>query len=192
MRPLDLFPAAALVCSKPRLKRTLAVPVLLLACDSIPDGPSLSRSDGRLRLGDQVPRGRERDSIGAISAPIARGARRFEHLRKVRAGKIVFKDEEGTGADRVMTRRLEQRLRRLSKRVEAEWPGVHLRVTEAWDEDGEHGAGSAHYEGRAADLTCSDLDPSKLGRLAWLAVRSGFDWVYYENRTHVHASVRAD
>jgi hypothetical protein len=38
-----------------------------------------------------------------------------------------------------MTPRLRARIVALGERVRREWPGVELRVTEAWDEDEEHG-----------------------------------------------------
>lgn len=133
------------------------------------------------------------DSVcSAIDGTICRGEQAFGRLIENRNAQVVFKDEEQTGADRIMTRRLSQCVDRLAARVVHEWPGVRLRATEAWDEDGEHRKGSLHYEGRAADLTTSDRDKSKYGRLARLAVESGFDFVWYEGELHVHASVRRE
>lgn len=168
----------------------LSLALTHLACDAPVAAPPLSRASRELRLGAQHPDQSEREVIGRIEERVSRRSPAFRSLTQSQSREIVFKDEEATGADRWMTPRLSDRLERLSRLVQSEWGGVRLRVTEAWDEDLEHGPMSAHYEGRAADLTTSDLDAGKLGRLAFLAVEAGFDWVYFESRTHVHASVR--
>jgi hypothetical protein len=140
-------------------------------------------------LKEYVPEVDERTACGPIRAPIRREDAQFKSLVENTDPLVVFKNEEGTGADRLMSHRLARSLNRLGKQVGEEWPGVQWRVTEAWDEDGEHREDSLHYEGRAADLTTSDRDIRKYGRLASLAIESGFDWVWYEDENHVHASV---
>lgn len=169
---------------------TLGLALFLCGCDAFGETPALSRSTGELEPGQQVPNLSEEDAIGAVTMRISRSGPEFQRLTQNQNADILFKDEETTGADRLMTPRLSQRLNRLAELVESEWHDVRLRVTDAWDEQREHGPRSAHYEGRAADLTTSDLDSSKLGRLGYLAVRAGFDWVFYENRAHVHVSVK--
>jgi hypothetical protein len=172
-----------------------AIVLLLASCGRAwPEGPSLSRQrgprDAAIALGAHVPDASEAETVGRITTRITRDSREYSRLVRVRDPNIVFKDEEGDAADRMMTSRLAAKLRRLAPLVERTWPGIRLRVTEAWDTRGEHVRSSLHYEGRAVDITTSDGDATKLGTLARLAVDTGFDWVYYENRSHVHASVR--
>ena len=143
-------------------------------------------------LSQKWPGDREVFASGPSGGTIVRGSSRFNNeLVKSTNPSIVFKKEEGTDADQYMTPRCMGRANRLAASVSREWPGVKLRITEAWEENREHPPNSLHYSGRALDITTSDIDQSKYGRLAQLAANAGFDWVYYEAVTHVHVSCRA-
>jgi hypothetical protein len=166
-----------------------AVLQAILAASGAAGAGSATAAKPTLTPGQKVPNISESTAVGAIAAKIVRGTPEFNGLVVNSNPAIVFKDEEGSGADRHMTQRLSDRLDDLATRVSSEWPGHRLRVTEAWDETNEHAPTSTHYEGRGADLTVSDLDQAKLGRLAQLAVDAGFGWVFYENTAHVHVSV---
>jgi hypothetical protein len=175
-----------------RAALVVAAGLLALACEGrSSDDVSLSKRGGvrALLLHERVPDQSETKTLGPIAARVERGSAGYERLVRCEDASVVFKDEEGTGADRMMTPRLREKLERLARRVRQEWPELRLRVTEAWDERREHGDKSLHYEGRAADITTSDGDPDKLGRLAWLAHDAGLEWVLYEDVTHVHVSV---
>ena len=162
----------------------------------IGDVPSGDRS--QLQLGAHVPSSGEVAASG-ISEAILSGTPAYDALVTSDSNDIIFKD----GLTYRMTLRMRDRLHDLAARVKAEFPGYKLRIQSAWRPKPAHPENrSLHWEGRAVDLTVIRDDPAaiaanqddstKLGRLAGLAVESGFDWVFYENDEHVHASVRRD
>ncbi|GMK40247.1 hypothetical protein PCCS19_33020 [Paenibacillus sp. CCS19] len=151
-----------------------------------------------MALNTKYPTSSEKDNSGAMAAKVARGTTEFDALVENSNPDIIFKDEEGTGDDLMMTPRMKEKLDRLAELVKAEWPDRKLRATDVWDDGTEHDGTShqvsLHYEGRAADITVSDDQPGNalLGRLGELAKEAGFDWVWYENALHVHVSVKKE
>jgi hypothetical protein len=159
-----------------------------LEAEAVPFESVAAEAADVLHLGQKVPNRPEIATVGAPTTIVRRDTPEFKKFVRNENPDIVFKDEEGTGADHMMTKKLSDRLDALAALVKREWSGVKLRVTEAWDENLEHATRSVHYEGRAADLTTSPLDSGKLGRLGRLAVEAGFEWVFFENKFHVHVS----
>lgn len=148
-------------------------------------GTGLTYNPAVFKKKQKSPKPNEEGVVGPITHRITRDSDEFKEMYNHQNPNIIFKND----TDHLMTPALGGKLDILAKLVEAEWPGLQLRVIEAWGDDPKHSDKSLHWEGRAADMSVSDRDSEKLGRLAQLAEYAGFGWVFYEDNLHVHASV---
>jgi len=153
----------------------------------------------------KMPGPRETDASGAIDPATFSPGRDLVWVDDPRCW--WESDHDGTAddeCDHTMHAAIEIPFRRLVNLVEANEPGLQLRVQECYRPAGVHTPRSLHCEGRALDLTLGRPGSDKslsgpegaaaLERLAKLAWRAGFDWVFNEwprgGGPHVHASVR--
>ncbi|XP_050438986.1 sonic hedgehog protein [Adelges cooleyi] len=186
------------VASRSRWRITLTLMVCVMTagieCCGPLRGPSKVRNPRKLKplVFQQHEPNVSEFSITASGPPEGRIDRndslRFMQLAPNYNADIEFKDEEGTGADRLMTQRCKEKLNTLAISVMNLWPSVRLRVIDGW---GDRFGNSLHSEGRAVDITTSDRDKSKYGMLARLAVEAGFDWVNYK-RGYIHCSCKSE
>ncbi|MBN1945593.1 MAG: hypothetical protein JW797_07940 [Bradymonadales bacterium] len=173
-----------------------------------------------LRIADSVPDAQESEVVGQVAIEermdplVARTV--LSDMRYFPASRfILFKDEEQrqldeagqapfASEDYLFDPRLAAGLQQVGEHVLAQWtdpisegPAFQLRLTEGYDSLIEHSPNSNHYRGRAADLTLSPVPAASrearaeyYGRLARLAVCAGFDFIAFEDRFHIHVSVR--
>ncbi|HKZ55196.1 MAG TPA: hypothetical protein VJ123_06930 [Anaerolineales bacterium] len=163
---------------------------------TVSDGAASSTDDMNLTVrglpaNGKWPSASETANSGAITGRIGYPSWDFYGLLKYTAfPRVIYKDEEGTPfPDHYLQDPLIQPLLNLQQMAEQE--GMLIRITEAWDIQGEHAQNSLHYEGRAMDITPSlpPADPQRISRLAHLATLAGFNWVFNEV-DHVHVSAR--
>ncbi|GFU54354.1 tiggy-winkle hedgehog protein [Nephila pilipes] len=170
--------------------------ILTSAC-----GPAVVGKRKRPRTGnplvfkEHVPSSSEcsNSASGPAQRKIKKNDPAFRNLVVNYSEDIIFKNDKVNASDRVMNSRLKKLLDNLSIMVMNTFKGVKLRVVKAWDEDNLNASTeNLHSEGRAVDITTSDIDRSKYGKLGRLAYEAGFDFVYYESRSYVHCSVKSE
>lgn len=169
----------------------------VLSCGPGGRGYRRTKITGKLRpmvLGEHVPNISEKNiqASGPSIERITRDSPRFKTLEGNYNEYIDFLDPEGTGACRMMTKRLKEKLNILAISVANQWEGVRLTVKRGWTERNDLDPTDLHYEGRAVDIRTSVWNSSHMGLLARLAVEAKFDWVHYERKGYVHCSVKSE
>ena len=148
----------------------------------------LARTEPRhFPRGTHMPPFRE-DAISGVFNPSLFSPER--DLVRIEDKSVWWESDAGAASqpedDHLVHRAVEAPFVRLSALVRRS--GGRLEVRDAYRPDGIHVPKSLHREGRALDLTSTDITLERLAALCWVA---GFDWVYYESRPeHVHCSVR--
>lgn len=136
-----------------------------------------------LTVGQRVPNQSWDTAVGAPTHSIALNSADYRTLVTNNNENIVFRDGQNRGLARVLGKDLSDALDVLANLVTEEWTGVNLRVLVGWSQ--QTAPPTLYNEGRAAIIATSDLDPDKLGRLAYFASLASFDWVSYGNDRHV-------
>src|SRR5688572_17177693 len=94
-----------------------------------------------LTIRQKFPNVSEGAAVGAFKAAILRNSSEFKRLIRNGNPDIVFKGEErNRDDDRMMTPRLSEKCDALAELVQKEFPGLKLRITEAWDDSRTHAA----------------------------------------------------
>ncbi|XP_010209644.1 PREDICTED: sonic hedgehog protein, partial [Tinamus guttatus] len=131
---------------------------------------------------------------GRYEGKITRNSERFKELTPNYNPDIIFKDEENTGADRLMTQVEPRRYLYLCLLTSLSNPKgrICLSIFERPPFPSPPPP-PAPQTRLVPPLNVNPISPdNKYGILARLAVEAGFDWVYYESKAHIHCSVKAE
>jgi hypothetical protein len=140
--------------------------------------------------GARLPSVTEAEAVGVPIRKIRREDLAFQTLVRPANPDVAFSQPKDDGADRYMTQALAEATGKLAALVKTEWPGQKLQIVRGWLDDDGAEAPTTRHEARSVDITVTDYDSSKLGRLARLAATAGFAWVSFEDPSHVRATVR--
>ncbi|GEM_PF-5525024 len=187
----DVLHALAGLSRQAAAKKPKAAPPMPAKSEPPAPAPDPAPAKPVLGAGQAWPNKEPGGTVGPFFGPVLRGSPAFEALVQNDNPAIRFRTSDKSGSDRMMTPPMKAALDALATSVAAEWPGASLRVLQGWDEDPALAKTPAMQEGRGAELGVAKADAGRLGRLAALATKAGFDWVAHVDGSHVAVAVAA-